>query len=123
MTRRTGFLLLALVALIAMASCILSVTASRTPYPQSGQFADGKFRNPVVLREPGFAKTVGILWRFLFDKPADTAPAQPIPVQALTKAQLLAAPDLSLFRLGHSTMLLKLDGRFWLTDPVFSERA
>jgi L-ascorbate metabolism protein UlaG (beta-lactamase superfamily) len=23
----------------------------------------------------------------------------------------------------HSTMLLKLDGRFWLTDPVFSERA
>jgi L-ascorbate metabolism protein UlaG (beta-lactamase superfamily) len=33
------------------------------------------------------------------------------------------APDRSLFRLGHSTVLLKLNGHFWLTDPVFSERA
>ena len=44
-------------------------------------------------------------------------------MQALTRAQLLAAPDRSLFRLGHSTVLLKLRGEFWLTDPVFSERA
>jgi L-ascorbate metabolism protein UlaG (beta-lactamase superfamily) len=34
-----------------------------------------------------------------------------------------AAPDRSLFRLGHSTILLKLRGQYWLTDPVFSERA
>ena len=30
---------------------------------------------------------------------------------------------MSLWRLGHSTLLLKLQGRFWLTDPVPSERA
>jgi L-ascorbate metabolism protein UlaG (beta-lactamase superfamily) len=36
---------------------------------------------------------------------------------------LLAAPDNTLFRLGHSTVLLKLNNEFWLTDPVFSERA
>lgn len=35
----------------------------------------------------------------------------------------MAAPDQTLYRLGHSTMLLKLDNAFWLTDPVFSERA
>jgi L-ascorbate metabolism protein UlaG (beta-lactamase superfamily) len=28
-----------------------------------------------------------------------------------------------LYRLGHSTILMKLNGEFWLTDPVFSERA
>jgi L-ascorbate metabolism protein UlaG (beta-lactamase superfamily) len=64
-----------------------------------------------------------IIWRFAFHKPPGTVPARPIPVQALSREQLLAAPDRSLFRLGHSTMLLKLRGEFWLTDPVFSERA
>ena len=44
-------------------------------------------------------------------------------MQALTRAQLMAAPDKSLFRRGHSTMLLKLHNEFFLTDPVFSERA
>lgn len=126
-TRRLGPLLIALVTallgLTLMVSCLLSTQASRPAYPQSTQFAAGKFRNPVTPRDPGFAGALAILWRFMFDKPADATPARPIPVQALTQAQLRAAPDLSLFRLGHSTMLMKLDGKFWLTDPVFSERA
>lgn len=64
-----------------------------------------------------------LTWDFLFHKPADTRPDQPIPVAPLTRAALDAAPDYSLWRLGHSTVLLKLEGRFWLTDPVFGERA
>ena len=90
---------------------------------QSPQWAEGKFRNPAVEPEQGFWKTVGIFWDFMFHKPAGTVPDRPIEVQALTRDQLLAAPDRTLFRLGHSTVLLKLRGRFWLTDPVFSERA
>lgn len=39
------------------------------------------------------------------------------------RSDLLAAPDLSLWRLEHSTLLFKINGQFWLTDPVFSERA
>jgi len=83
----------------------------------------GRFRNPVAMHKMGLKKTLGLMLRFLFDKPRNTVPRQPIPVHAITQQQLLAAPDRSLFRLGHSTMLLKLDGSFWLTDPVFSERA
>ena len=83
---------------------------------------DGKFGNPASTPKPGFLKTLGLLWTFM-NKPAHTVPSQPIPVHRLTRAQLLAAPDHSLFRLGHSTLLLKLGGHFWLTDPVFSERA
>ncbi|MDQ2187551.1 MBL fold metallo-hydrolase [Alcaligenaceae bacterium A4P071] len=84
---------------------------------------NGKYRN-VVPREPmGFAKTMKIMWRVLTQKRPDTRPASPLPVQALTAEQLLAAPNASLFRLGHSTLLLKLDGAFWLTDPVFAQRA
>lgn len=59
----------------------------------------------------------------IFNKPKGTVPATPVPIQRLSRAELEAAPDRSLYRLGHSTVLLKLRGQWWLTDPVFSERA
>jgi len=97
--------------------------ASSTEAIPSPQRRDGKFRNVAPRERPGFRKTLGIAWRVLTQKPATTVPRAPIPVQALDAATLAAAPDASLFRLGHSTLLLKLAGEFWLTDPVFSERA
>jgi L-ascorbate metabolism protein UlaG (beta-lactamase superfamily) len=90
---------------------------------QSPQHDDGKFSNPAVRHKLGVMKTLKLMFTLAFAKPAHTMPTQAIPVHALSRTQLLAAPDQSLFRLGHSTMLLKLNGQFWLTDPVFSERA
>lgn len=113
-----------LTVLIAMAYSILSCTTlPASSYEQSPQYTEGKFRNAAPRQAPGFAKTMAIMWRFMTEKPADAVPAQPPQVLPLTQADLLKAPDLSLWRLGHSTMLLKLQGQFWLTDPVFSERA
>ncbi len=89
----------------------------------SPQHRNGRFHNVVPRPTMGLRKNLAIIWRFMFHKPAQAEPRQPLPVQALTRAGLLAAPDASLFRLGHSTLLLKLRGGFWLTDPVFSERA
>ncbi len=53
----------------------------------------------------------------------NTRPSGKIPVQALTREQLLAVPNNTVYRLGHSTVLLKLHDAFWLTDPMFSDRA
>ena len=64
-----------------------------------------------------------ITWNLLFKKPGGTIPAEALPIDALTREQLDRAADRSLYRLGHSTLLLKLRGQFWLTDPVFGERA
>jgi len=64
-----------------------------------------------------------LMWKFFFDKPPDTRPQGKIPVDPLTHQALEAAPDRSLWRLGHSTVLLKLRGEFLLTDPVFAKRA
>ncbi|WP_420714906.1 MBL fold metallo-hydrolase [Roseateles sp. SL47] len=99
-----------------------SASASSAGYRRD---ADGKFHNAAVEPKQGFWKTLGLFWDVMFRKPAGTMPTtgQAVPVQPITQAQLLAAPDRTLFRLGHSTVLLKLQGRFWLTDPVFSERA
>jgi L-ascorbate metabolism protein UlaG (beta-lactamase superfamily) len=89
----------------------------------SPQIQNGRYRNPARMHRAGLRKTLRILWRALFDKPADTVPAQAIPVQALTREAVLAAADHTVFRLGHSTVLLKLKGGLWLTDPVFAQRA
>ncbi|BFO53331.1 MBL fold metallo-hydrolase [Acidovorax sacchari] len=85
--------------------------------------ADGRFRNAAPPRRMGWLKGLQVMLRMALGKPAGTVPDRPVPVRALTREALLAAPDMSLWRLGHSTVLLKLQGGFWLTDPVFSERA
>ena len=92
-------------------------------YEQSPQFAGGKFRNVAPRHALGALKTLEVMWRFATGKPDDSVPRQPVPVYAVMRSDLLAAPDLSLWRLGHSTLLFKINGQFWLTDPVFSERA
>jgi L-ascorbate metabolism protein UlaG (beta-lactamase superfamily) len=116
-------LLVLLLGILAVTAHTAYISATAPTYPDSPQQRDGKFRNPVPTPQPGLWKTLKLAWVFFFDKPADTVPDRPVPVLALTRAQLLAAPDRSVFRLGHSTILLKLRGEFWLTDPVFSERA
>jgi L-ascorbate metabolism protein UlaG (beta-lactamase superfamily) len=82
-----------------------------------------KYRNARPLRNPGFADNLRIMWKFFFNKPKNTVPSGPIPVLPLTRAQLLATADNTVIRLGHSTMLIRFDGDFYLTDPVFSKRA
>ncbi len=98
-------------------------TAAATEQPSSPPRYDGKFQNTIPRQAMGLKKTLAIMWRAFTAKPDTTVPRVPIPVRPLTAAMLADAPDASLFRLGHSTLLLKLGGGFWLTDPVFSERA
>jgi len=64
-----------------------------------------------------------MFWKFMVNKPPHTRPQGRIPVDRMTRSGLRAAPDRTLWRLGHSTVLMKLQGAFWLTDPVFAKRA
>ena len=83
-------------------------------YPRSSQHSDGRFRNALPRPSMPFWEGVKLSWTFFFGKPKGTVPDREIPVQALDRAALEAAPDGSLFRLGHSTVLLKLAGAYWL---------
>jgi L-ascorbate metabolism protein UlaG (beta-lactamase superfamily) len=98
--------------------------ASTAADAASLQTADGRFRNttprPPMARRKSRWK---LMWEIFFEKPTTTRPRAPIPVRRLSSAELDAAPERSLYRLGHSTLLMKLRGRWWLTDPVFSRRA
>ncbi|KWI47481.1 hydrolase [Burkholderia pseudomultivorans] len=106
---------------------VLGLTAARrgrTQHADGSPQHDGeRFSNVAPRPVEGLGKMLGIAWNMLLNKPRDTVPTGVLPVDALTREQLDAAPDRSLYRLGHSTLLLKLRGEFWLTDPVFAERA
>lgn len=118
-------LVVLLTGVLAMSSCALLVPSPTVPQAASPQAQAGAYRNISGHDQStgGFIKSLRLAWRFAVDKPKHTVPEGDIPVQPITRAQLLAAPDATVFRMGHSTILLKLNGAFWLTDPVFSERA
>jgi L-ascorbate metabolism protein UlaG (beta-lactamase superfamily) len=105
-----------------MASTTLSDTSS-SAQTRSALSLESELKNPVNVTKGGQLEHARILWDFFFNKPADTRPSGKISVQTLTKEQLLNAPNSIVYRLGHSTVLLKLDDAFWITDPMFSDRA
>jgi len=94
---------------------------------ESSRFSDGRFHNLNVApdKRHGRWQGIGLMLRFFFLRNADTEPADPIPVQTVTRSRLLALPadQTAVVRLGHSSLLFKIGGQFWLTDPVFSDRA
>lgn len=96
---------------------------ARAAFAASPQHDGARFRNVKPRPVESVGKGLRLAWNVLFNKPRGTAPAGALPVDGLTREHLDAAPDRSLYRLGHSTLLLKLRGQFWLTDPVFAERA
>ncbi len=64
------------------------------------------------------------MWTFFFAKPVARSPRKRFScAPSPAPADLQAAPDRSLYRLGHSTILMKLRGRFLADRPVFSKRA
>lgn len=91
-------------------------------YTASPQFRDGRFVNARARPKSSSSNILRLLWNFYFNKPSDCEPTQPIPVEPVCKKRLEAAPD-CLVRLGHSSVLVKINGRYLLTDPVFAKRA
>ena len=72
---------------------------------------------------PSLGEMINVSKRYLFETQYNQAPTKTIPVSLLNSSVLQALPNdlLSVVRLGHSTVLLKINGEYWLTDPVFSE--
>lgn len=94
-------------------------------YENSPQFREGLFRNMDNPDELPSASAWRIWSRFIVGSKVDTVPVDAIPVHALDRAQLDALDTKAnhVVRLGHSSHLLKLRGKYWLIDPVFSDRA
>jgi L-ascorbate metabolism protein UlaG (beta-lactamase superfamily) len=92
----------------------------------SRQFRDGTFRNTSGVG-PGLKKDAGslsIMGEFFFGG-RSRVPGIPVPVESPLEAwtRPVSTGGLRVTWLGHSTLLLEVDGHRVLTDPVFGARA
>ena len=108
---------------MSVASCTSSPVDASTE--NSSQFRQGKFYNTAKINAAGMAKLPKIIWRYLFEKRSAALPEKPIPLVSIDQIQLTAGNNSEpvIYRLGHSSLLLIVQGELWLIDPVFSERA
>jgi len=84
----------------------------------SPNYRDGIFQNlSITTMMAGSGGLLRTLWKFL-NKPRTTKPPQPLPS---VKTDLKNLPDGNpvLIWFGHSSYLLKIDGKHILVDPVF----
>jgi len=88
------------------------------------QYRDGRFTN----LEPETPTTMAALGGYLvrqFQGHEVREPPKPLPVLAVDKAALAAAPPASglrAFWIGHASTYVEIDGQRLLLDPVFAER-
>ena len=124
---RSKWMLLLILGIVAQGCAITTDLASSIPkpLPASDHYRDGTFHNAASREAPGFTKMMGVLKRYIVEERIDTAPVKPLPVKPVTRAQLDALDNkqLHMIKLGHSSVLMKVYGKYWLIDPVFSERA
>jgi len=113
----------ALIMAISLSACASEPVNSKLE--SSAHYKDGKFINSEPFEQPNLSKTLGIVKRFIFEDKINTEPKLPIPVSNIEASELVSrlSQQTAVYRLGHSTILMELNGEIWLTDPVFSERA
>lgn len=90
----------------------------------SPQFRDGKFQNMNgVLYDAGAAWCASFK-ELVFGDKTDHTPTKPPPIQSFTGKGFnnYSEETVRFSRLGHSTLLIQIGKKVWLTDPMFSER-
>jgi L-ascorbate metabolism protein UlaG (beta-lactamase superfamily) len=131
MPKRKRRLVLVTSAIVLMGVSAMSVSSLDAKAPLSleseskgSHYRDGKFHNESK-------RTVQLEWGTLFQyvkesfkhRNVETEPKGSIPVRKMMTEDILSASEDSVWRIGHSTLLLKISGKLILLDPVFSERA
>ncbi len=88
---------------------------------RSPNWDDGEFKNPVPMRMS--------LWKAfttaVFDNPEHVTPKHAVDARAVDPTMFATPPPsgLRVTWLGHSTLLIEIDGKRFLTDPVWGDRA
>jgi len=83
-----------------------------------------KFINPIPTDEAGFGKMPAILWEYMTNKAEGTPKKTLGPFNTDANAyQTPPASGLRITWMGHSSLLIEIDGKRILTDPVWSNRA
>lgn len=124
----TAFLILAVVIFVNVAPQIgAAATGQRLQRMQaSPNYKDGKFQNLVETSiNLSFSESVKVGWEMLangaVNEPQDTI--QTVPFSAKRFEETGQSDEVAISWFGHSSVLIRIEGKTLLTDPVFSERA
>lgn len=97
---------------------------SKSSYGASVQYSDGVFSNVKAIDTMSLSELPAFFIRTMTEERIDPRPTKPLPLQKITRNDLdsLSEKSFTLFKLGHSSFLLKVYKNYWLIDPVFSQR-
>jgi L-ascorbate metabolism protein UlaG (beta-lactamase superfamily) len=124
-------LIIGILTAIAILQCIRTdtqtVNHSDQPLPGqmvgSPQYKDGKFKDMGTALNMSFTEFASTTWEFLFSEnhrtPGTALPAKQVDLSHFTKK---ASDQLNVTWLGHSSLMINVDGYKILTDPVFEKR-
>ncbi len=113
-----GIVLIAVVILIFNTS----IESVSQPLPEN-RLKKGKFLNSETQYKVELGKTYQVIVAYFKDKRKAAVPSKGIPIEELSKEHLAKVQGDLLYRLGHSTIMMRLNGEYLLADPVFSDRA
>ena len=90
---------------------------------KSPQFREGKFRNVNEWIMPPMYKQLGLFWDFIFEgkqrKPNKVLPYKQVDLSYFNG---VSKNNLNATWLGHSSLMINIDGHKILTDPVFESK-
>lgn len=111
---------LATLGVIIMTTSILSCSSSNKA--DNKQYPE-KFVNTELEYKSSFGDIIKIAKSYFTTERLNPTPTFDLPVHAMNADQLRDEQQDVLYRLGHSSIVLKIDQQLILTDPVFSDRA
>jgi L-ascorbate metabolism protein UlaG (beta-lactamase superfamily) len=108
--------------LLVLGVLIASIWRSKY-WSASGAPKTQVFSNTETVYQASLSRLWPIAKAYWSTKRQAPIPKDAIPLATLTPAILAQSTEDAVYRLGHSTLLMRIDGEYLLIDPVFSERA
>ena len=103
------------IVIIMVTSCISRKMNSSKQDPKT-------FSNTEFVYKTGLSDLAGIIKDYITVQRKASVPKTEIPVLPFTAVDIEQEQQDVIYKLGHSSLLLKLSGKVILIDPVFSER-
>ncbi|MCG9659339.1 MBL fold metallo-hydrolase [Vibrio mediterranei] len=100
---------------------LLSRSVKALPFTRKAKLQP--FTNTELIYNPSFKDTLATLRSYLNVDKLIYSQVPSIPVETIRRESIESDTGDCVFRLGHSAVLMKIDGKVLLTDPVFSDRA
>jgi L-ascorbate metabolism protein UlaG (beta-lactamase superfamily) len=118
--------------IVAITGIIIGISCSTTGINKSGaryqaminspQWKEGSFRNPLKQQSSSMGKMFS---QWIGSETEYRVPATPVPIQKRKKEDYNTPPasGLRVTWMGHSSLLIEIDGQKVLIDPMWSDRA